>query len=67
MREAIVERFVPSRFTFHVSRITFYEHIDESNRAGPEPELAGHQRADAAGGVLHDGHQRGYWPRDRSA
>ena len=48
-------------------RREIYEHIDESNRAGAEPQLAGHQRAHAAGGVLHDGHQRGDRPGDREA
>ena len=45
----------------------YEQHIDKSDRAGAEPQLAGHQRAHASGGVLHDGHQRGYRPGDRGA
>ena len=43
----------------------YEQHIDESDRAGAEPKLAGHQRAHAPGGVLHDGHQCGHRPGDR--
>ena len=45
----------------------YEQHIDESDRAGAEPQLAGHQRAHAPRGVLHDGHQRGHRPGDREA
>ena len=42
----------------------YEQHTDKSNSAGPEPQLAGHQRAHAPGGFLHDGYQRGYRPRN---
>src|SRR5437867_10143664 len=42
-------------------RTEFYDrHTEQDDRAGSEPQLAGDPRAHAAGGVLHDGHQRGY-------
>ena len=34
--------------------------FDQSDRAGVEPQLAGHQRAHAAGTVLHNGHQHSH-------
>src|SRR5690349_2933711 len=75
LKAAILVRINPgSQFVSHFNkeqtplptnerwRLVFYEHIDESNRAGAEPQLAGDQRAHASGGVLHDGNQRGHRP-----
>ena len=53
-----------SHATRHVSR--FYErHIEQVDYAGAQPQLAGDQHSHAAGGVLHDGHQRRHRLGDR--
>ena len=42
-------------------RSLFYvRHTEQVDGAGAESQLAGDQRAHAAGGLLHDGYQRGH-------
>ena len=48
-----------------ITALWLYEYFDQSDCAGAQPQLAGHQRAHASGGVLHDGHQCCHRPGNR--